>query len=60
MNGFTENTTYETDTPAQRLEALSKTVEVVKDVFVKDIQVKDRIVEKCVEGIEKELDELVR
>lgn len=42
--------------PAENLEALCKTIETMKDVFVKDVADKDRIIAKCVRKIEEQID----
>lgn len=46
-------TTEFVETNSQRLIALSKALSVVQDVFIKDIDQKDRIIQKTVDNIEE-------
>lgn len=43
----------EVETDSERLHALTRVLEVVKDVYVHDIVQKDRIVENCIINIDR-------
>lgn len=47
-----------TESSTEKLVALSQVMSVVKDSFISEIAQKDRIIQKCADAIEVELDNI--